>query len=255
MSHLSDEEFEDILQGIISQPEHLNNCKDCSGKLSEKQALGERLRLAFKEVESDEKLVEAIRKSIKGQKDAAPRRVRIGLHWRGWVTAAAAALIIIVPMIFYLVTPTPATAAQAALVKIHEHNISGNHEFYSEADPAKLAAYFKNKLGFSPYMPEVAHGLALRGCCVRHFREQIVGSYVVDTPEGVMSIIVVMDKPETLGMGEKIEMGGHTIWKSSFAKCKMATIRLGDYSYCAVGEISHSYLIDLLSKLLHEQEL
>jgi hypothetical protein len=32
----------------------------------------------------------------------------------------------------------------------------------------------------------------------------------------------------------------------------MVTVRLGDYSYCAVGEISHEYLTELLSQLIPE---
>jgi hypothetical protein len=146
--------------------------------------------------------------------------------------------------------PPAVVAAQAELVKIHEHNLSANHEFYSEADPEKLAEYFKTKLGFSPTMPRPGRGLALRGCCVRHFRGQVVGSYVVETPQGVMSIVVVTDRPESLGMGQKFQHGQYTFWKSSFAKCDMVTARLGDYSYCAVGEISHEYLTELLGRLM-----
>ncbi len=145
-------------------------------------------------------------------------------------------------------------AARAELVKIHRHNLSADHEFYSEADPAKLAEYFKSKLGFSPFMPVPSQGMVLRGCCVRQFRGQIVGSYVVDTPQGVISVVVVTDKPQSLGMGDKFERQGRVFWKSSFAKCDMVTVRLGDYSYCAVGEVSHEYLTELLSRLMPETQ-
>jgi hypothetical protein len=166
---------------------------------------------------------------------------------------AAAILIIVVPLSVYFGTPSAARAAHAELVKIHNHNLSPGHEFYSEAEPEKLAEYFKDKLGFNPRLPESSRGLALRGCCVRHFRGQVVGSYVVETPEGVMSIVVVTDKPESLGIKSKFRKGQYTYWKSSFAKCDMVTVRIGDYSYCAVGEISHEYLTELLSQLLPRQ--
>jgi hypothetical protein len=157
-------------------------------------------------------------------------------------------------MLAYFAGPPPVIAAQEELANIHEHNISGSHSFYSDSDPDKLAAYFKEKLGFDISMPKSDQGLSLRGCCVRHFRETIAGSYVVETDAGVMSIVVVTDKPKSLGMGQKYEHNGEALWKSEFAKCKMVTVRIGDYSYCAVGEISHDYLEDLLLKLLPEKE-
>jgi hypothetical protein len=171
-----------------------------------------------------------------------------------WPAVAAAVLVIGTILGIYVIRPSPAAAAHAALVRIHRHNLSPNHEFYSEADPKKLAEYFKNNLGFSPSMPRPAQGLALRGCCVRHFRGQIVGSYVVETPEGVMSVVVVTDRPESLGMGRKFQRAGRTFWESSFAKCDMVTVRLGDVSYCAVGETSHEYLTELLSQLIPESQ-
>ena len=99
-------------------------------------------------------------------------------------------------------------------------------------------------------MPLIDRGMSLRGCCIRHFRGQIAGSYVVDTPDGLISIIVVTDPPDSFGAGGRFERDGYVFWKSSFAMCDMVTVRLGDYSYCAVGETSHEYLTELLTRLL-----
>jgi len=195
-------------------------------------------------------------KAVPKQSQFVKRLWNIRFQRIAWPAAAAAVLVMAVILGIYVISPSPAMAARAELVKIHKHNLSADHEheFYSEADPEKLAEYFKNKLGFSPFMPVPSRGMALRGCCVRHFRGQIAGSYVVDTPQGVMSVVVVTDKPETLGMGGKFEHQGQVFWKSSFAKCDMVTVRLGDYSYCAVGEISHEYLTELLSRLMPETQ-
>jgi anti-sigma factor RsiW len=261
MNHLSDEQLEEIIQGEESPSAHLEDCSECRGRLAEKEALVRRLRSAFVSVKASEELTGRIRKqlnvsSMPAEHTRARRLLSIRFRWRDWsaIAAAAAVLIIVTVFVFQVATPSSAVAAQAALVKIHEHNLSANHEFYSEADPGKLAEYFKNKLGFSPSMPRPGQGLALRGCCVAHFRGQVVGSYVVETPEGVMSIVVVTDQPQSLGMGQKFQQGGYTFWKSSFAKCDMVTARLGGYSYCAVGEISHEYLTDLLSRLMPETQ-
>lgn len=255
MSHLTDEQFEDIIQGILPEPEHLADCSYCRGLLAEKKALAARLRSAFEALKADERLVEKIRAQLTNEavpeRAAFVKRLRnVHLQRLAWPAAAAAVVVIGILLGFELMTPSSAAAAQAELVKIHNDNLSAKHEFHSEADPEKLAEYFKSKLGFSPSMPRPEQGLALRGCCVRHFRGQVVGSYVVETPEGIMSIVVVTDLPESLGMARKFQRGKNTFWKSSFAKCDMVTARLGGYSYCAVGEISHEYLTELLIQLL-----
>lgn len=261
MSHLTDEQLEEIMGGAGVRLEHLEHCDECKERLAEKEALAGRLRSAFATIKPREELRERIHEQLNPSsmppEHASIRRLSdIRSHWRNWsvIAAAAAVLIVGVPLVIYLTTPSSAVAAQAALVKIHEDNLSPNHEFYSEADPEKLAEYFKSKLGFSPSMPRSGQGMALRGCCVAHFRGEVVGSYVVETPEGVMSIVVVTDRPQSLGMGHKFQHRGHTFWKSSFARCEMVTVQLGGYSYCAVGEISHSYLTELLSQLLPDSQ-
>lgn len=256
MSHLTDEQFEDVIAGLTVEPEHLADCQRCREVLAERKTLAARLRSAFASVKADEQLASKIRTQLAVDK-TTPKRVEfmrglwnVRLQRIAWPVAAAAVLAIVVLFGARLIGPAPAMAAQAELVEIHKHNLSAEHEFHSEADPEKLAEYFKDKLGFSPKIPQPGQGLALRGCCVRHFRGQVVGSYVVETPQGIMSVVVVTDQPQSLGMGKKFQYGQHTFWQSSFAKCNMITVRLGDYSYCAVGEVSHQYLAELLGRVV-----
>ena len=258
MRHLTEEQFEDIIQGRLPQPQHLADCNRCRELLAEKMAIANRLRSAFASVKPDERLANNIRMQL--TKKTAPEKAQVSkrlanIRFQRIAWSAAAAVLVMATILgIYVMSPPSAMAAMAELVNIHEENLSANHEFHSEADPEKLAEYFKTKLGFSPSMPVPSQGMALRGCCVRHFRGQIVGSYVVDTPQGVISVIVVTDKPQSLGMTDRFEHRGRVFWKSSFAMSNMVTVRLGDYSYCAVGEISHEYLTELLSRLMPETQ-
>ena len=267
MNHITEEQFEDIIQGLLPEPAHLADCNRCKELLAEKTAIANRLHSAFASVKPAEQLANNIRVQLANER--APKRMEftkwlsnIRLQRIVWPAAAAAVLVIAVIFGIYAISPSPAVAAQAELVRIHEDNLSGKHEFYSlgkhefysEDDPKKLAEYFKGKLGFSPSMPAPSWGMALRGCCVRHFRGQIAGSYVVDTPQGVMSVVVVTDTPQSLGMAGRFERGGRTFWKGSFARCDMVAVRLGDYSYYAIGEVSHEYLTDLLGRLIPEKQ-
>ncbi|MHC4721880.1 MAG: hypothetical protein ACYS6I_04135, partial [Planctomycetota bacterium] len=215
MNHLTDEQLEEIMLAESVKPAHLADCAECKERLAEKEALANRLRSAFAAVKGSEELAEQIRRQVnlrptRTESSKSPLLINIRSHWRRWVAigSVAAALAIAGPIVFYRTTPSHVAAARAELVQIHEDNVfgrHGRHEFHSETDPNKLAQYLKDKLGFTPYMPLLDQGTALRGCCVRHFRGQIAGSYVVDTPGGVMSIVVVTDPAESFGTGGRFE--------------------------------------------------
>ena len=136
------------------------------------------------------------------------------------------------------------------LITIHQQNLSPHEEFHASTDSQQLAEYFKNRLGFVPAMPRLNRGMDLRGCCVTHFRNKLVGSYVVQTPQGLVSIIVMTDKPESLGMQNTFHVAGRTYRAGTFAKCNMVAMRLNQYTYAAVGRVSHELLTDLLSRLV-----
>jgi hypothetical protein len=257
MNHLTEEQFESIMQGQMAPADHLQECEICSNKLAEKKAIASRLRSSFSDIQASDQLAEQIKErlAVRVRPSASPPKVNrtmIFPYWRYW--AATAAALIVIPLIVMLSTPSQAMAAKAELVKIHSHNLNPDHTFFSESDPGKLANYFKRNLGFNPLMPRSGQGLALRGCCVKHFRGKETGSYVVDTPDGVMSIIVVTETLDGLGMNEQFERKGYTFGKTTFADNNMVGARIGHYTYCAVGEISCEYLTNLLVQLLTDVE-
>jgi len=269
MAHLSDEEFEGLLHGQAAQPAHLAQCSVCQQRLAEKRALAARLRAAFESVHADTALIERIRSQIRTAESVPPSVPKVpravgqrptlmaGVPRWAWAGLAAAALLMLVaiPMSIVL-TNRPVEAAETELVRIHNHNLTPGHEFYGDSDPAALAEYFKKNLGFTPAMPELGHGMKMRGCCVEHFRGAPVGSYVVDTPHGVISMIVVSDMPESFSQTRQISRNGQLLWASTFGHCNMVSIRLNDYTYCAVGnqDVSHDALADLLLRLLSPSE-
>jgi hypothetical protein len=178
----------------------------------------------------------------------ASRPFALRLRHYAWPLAAAAVVLAVgIPVAIFLTQPSPAQAAQQELLSIHQHNLSDGHGFYSEDEPNKLAQYFREQLGFVPAMPKLNQGMAIRGCCVAHFRGKIVGSYVVDTPHGVVSIIVVTDTPASIGLARR---EGQTVWEGNLGMCNMAAVREGDYTYTAVGEAPQASLTQLLGLLV-----
>lgn len=257
MKHLNDEQLDDILQDRAPEPDHLARCQSCRDRLAERRAVRARLRSAFASVRASEELAERIRRYVGqaatgGPPGVAPgpgRTIRLQ-RWLVPVTAAAAVFLMGAVALYLFTRPEPAMGAQAELAQIHRDGQSPHTELYSDADPKALAAHLKDRLGFSPAVPKLGAGMSLRGCCVAHFRDQPVGSYVVDTPRGAISVIVVTQAPESLGMKRTVRRGAHSYMAGSFARCNMVTSVLGGYTYCAVGEVPTDMLADLLEQLV-----
>ncbi|NQV31763.1 MAG: hypothetical protein HQ515_03670 [Phycisphaeraceae bacterium] len=257
MTHLTNEQFEDILQTQDLSNDHLNGCEQCQARLKEKQTLAARLKNAFADIAPSDELAKKIRSQIalgspKETEPNEPRIVNLTHPWKRWATtfSSIAAILVVGLILKVTVVPTP---AYAGLVKIHQHNLSEGHDFVAQSDPNLLAVHFREQLGFNPRLPELGHGLELRGCCIKHFQGDIVGSYIVDTPQGIISVIVVEDEPASLGIETVSQNNGQTYFLSQFAKCDMVAIRIADYTYCAVGEISSIYLQSFLEKLLPKE--
>ncbi len=256
MTHLSDEQFEDVLADSTPEPDHLVQCERCRNELAERRAMRSRLRSAFAAVHVSAELVSNIQVStrqtvLKKTSITPPAAARVFRFARWAMPLSAAALIFIGISVFLLFTgPDSAIAAPAELFRIHQHSLSPHTELYSDADPESLAGFLKEKLGFRPAVPRLGTGMSLRGCCIVHFRDKPVGSYVVDTPRGVISVIIVTESPESLGMKDALRRGNHTYMAGSFARCEMVTVELGGYTYCAVGEVTREYLVELLEQLV-----
>jgi anti-sigma factor RsiW len=257
MTHLTEEQFEDVVQGRAPEAAHVAECQACRERLAEARAVRARLRSAFASVHASAALAERIRGTLMGRPapEAARGSVRRRVIWRlprlAWagMAAAAAVLVVAIPVILYLTAPNSAAAAQAELARIHAGNLAAHHKFFSDADPGKLADYLKTQLGFEPATPKLGQGMAMRGCCVAHFKGQAVGSYVVETPRGPISIIVVPQEPQAMGMTEHAEAAGKTFWTGAFAKNSMVAVRLGGYTYCAVAEVPQDLLTQILLSL------
>ena len=263
MRHLTDQELEEILRSAAPESTHLEECELCRGRLRDFRAMQTRLRGAFSSVHADNKLLERVRSRLNApSSDAAAvkpggKRAVWRVHrifWRAGA-AAAALLLIAVPLSIYLATPETAAAAESELFEIYQHSVSPHTELYADADPKKLAEYLKGELGFEPAFPRLGAGMSLRGGCITHFRNKPVGSYVVQTPKGVISLIVIKEDLKSLGLKDELRRGDHTYMAGSFAKCEMVVLELDGYTYCAVGEVPRAFLADLLDQLvLHGQD-
>ena len=104
MTHLTNEQFEDIMQGGDADLKHLNQCRD---SLAEKQAIAARLHLAFASVKADADLADRIRNQINKNSKTTETVKSIQLTWAkqlhykfGPALATAAAIfVVLVPLL------------------------------------------------------------------------------------------------------------------------------------------------------------
>ena len=255
MTHLTDEQLDERLDGSAERPEHLADCSLCRQRLADRRALRDRLHAAMASVQPPADLADRIRHRL--DTVSAPAKARLSFrqyvrnHHLFWPAVAAAAVVLAaVPVLVHLAAPPRASAAEAELYRIHQDGLRPGPHVYASSDPAALAAYLKGKLGFDAATPRPNAGMALRACCVAHFRNTPAGTYVVDTDRGIISVIVVTQTTDELGMDGWIDRPGRRYVTGSFATSNMAAFRRGNYTYCAVGEVSKDYLADLLDQLI-----
>ncbi|UCD49882.1 MAG: hypothetical protein JSW27_20425 [Phycisphaerales bacterium] len=260
MNHLTEEQFEAILQGETEAPEHVAECPECQARLAEKRALAQRLRQTFTSIQASSDLADRIRANVAAIADGAaatasrPRTIVLAAHRRLWSTlaAAAAVLVIALPVGLYFNTSSQAKAAQTELVEIHKRNVESLGELFVHEDPNELADYLEAKTGHTPTMLCPKSGLAMCGCSTSQFRGRTVGSYLVRGPSGPVSVVVIPDSPKSLGM--KPEKGKQpsqpAVWRSRCGGCNMASVRIGDRSYYAVGQVAQENLDRVLTDLL-----
>jgi hypothetical protein len=78
---------------------------------------------------------------------------------------------------------------------------------------------------------------------------QKVGCYILKTPEGVVSIVVIENHPTSLGMEKRKHCArciNCTCWIKSFGDVNAAAVQMGNYSYYAVGKLPQEKLSAIL---------
>lgn len=268
MNHLTDEQFEDIIQGETPADEHLDKCIECRAILQDRIALARRLRRAFDSVHPGSDLAGRIRMSLSTTGEAATDHgsiqsshgraqavtIILRAHRRLWsgLAAAAAILILAIPVALYVSTTSQARASQAELVAIHHQNVKSLDGLVVNEDPNRLVDHMKDVTGHAPAMIRTGSDMSVCGCRVLRFRGRPVGSYVVQTATETISIVVIPGSPKSLGLrqAKTTEPLAHALWHAKCDDCHIVSIRIGNLSYYAISEASPEELQNVLRNLI-----
>ncbi len=258
MSHLTEGQLEDILQGRAEVPEHVDQCPECRDRLDEKRALARRVSKAFSSIHAGADLAGRIRAEIAaaGQRTAGtdarshilPLRGRREI-WSG-LAIAAAILIVAIPRSLHIDTGSRVKAAQTALAGIHRLNLDSLEQLMEENGSGKECQCMAGQLEDGTAMPCCARGLCMCGCRMRDFRGRAVPSCVIEKPNTPpISVVLVPASPEAVGMtlGTARTITGQAIWHAAYGTCNMASVRMGAGSCCVIGDVPTENLVALLN--------
>jgi hypothetical protein len=258
MGHLTEEQFEDIVQGRAEVPEHVDRCPECRARLDEKRALARRLSKVFSSIHASADLAGRIRAGTaaaggpaagaEARPHIVPLRVRRHV-WSG-LAIAAAILIVAIPRSLHLDTGSRVKAAQTALAGIHRTNLDSLEQLMADEGSPKKCQCMAGKMEDGTAMPCCARGLCMCGCRMRDFQGRTVPSCVVEKPNTPpISVVLLPAAPEDLGMtpGVTRTVSGQTIWHATHETCNMASVRMGTGSCCVLGDVPTENLVSLLN--------
>ena len=125
-------------------------------------------------------------------------------------------------------------------------------QLVTDEDPGRLSDYLESEVGHRPAMLCTGSGLDLCGCCVREFRGKPVASYVVKWKGTPVSVVAVPRSPAALGMvpAKGKTAASRDLWQARHGCCNLASVRVGEYSYCAIGQVTQDELVAVLGTLL-----
>lgn len=258
MGHLTEEQFEDILQGRAEAPEHVDQCPQCRDRLDEKRALARRVSKAFSSIHAGAGLAGRIRAEIAAaggpaagttaQPRILPLRARRHI-WSG-LAIAAAILIVAIPRSLHIDTGSRVKAAQTALAGIHRTNLDSLEHLMEDENSHKQCQCMAGRMEDGTAMPCCARGLCMCGCQMRDFQGRVVPSCVIEKPNTPpISVVLVREAPEALGMtlGTGRTATGQAIWHATCGACNMASVRMGANSCCVIGDVPTENLVALLN--------
>ena len=257
MSHLTDEQFEDILQGRAEVPEHVDQCPECRDRLGEKRALARRVSQAFSSIHAGADLAGRIRAEIAAARPtsgtkARPRIIPLRARRHVWsgLAIAAAILLVVIPRSLHLDTGSRVKAAQTALAGIHRINLDSLEQLMGDDGSRKQCQCMAGRMEDGTAMPCCKRGLCMCGCQMRDFQGRVVPSCVIEKPNTPpISVVLVPESPEALGMtlGTSRTVTGQTIWHATCGACNMASVRMGAGSCCVIGDVPPENLVALLN--------
>ncbi len=256
---LTDEKLEDLVRGEggceVLDPETQTIVTD-------HRRLRNRLRAACYSQSPDPALAFRVHGAIReamGESSEGTQPSRIRSFWPAAASAAAVLLVVLAARTL-LFSPQSAPGgqnkvSQAILAHIHEEH----SEFGRPSIPFRRREQFiraiKAATGLTPVLP-TSQLYPIRGGGAPIFFGEHAAAYVLGTPHGEVTVIVMRQKPDTLDFDHcwPVDGGQVRTWACGFKTDKMVARRIGGLTYCVVGRLTHSQLSSILEAIAASEQ-
>jgi len=253
-------DWDDIIDAILrgESPERPES-EEFAARLAERRALRGRLQTAFESIRPDEGLAGRLRHRLARTEEpgssaeagsGASRRI-VRLPRGTWAALAAAAIVALaVGLSISLPGPARAESARQEFARLHTGHLAPGAELVAGENPAEVAARLEQRLDFVPVAPQAVEAVRFRGACVDRFRNRPAASFVLETSQGPVSIIVTPVPADSLGLGHRFEQAGHILWACRHGNCRIVGTAANGTFYFAVGEAPREFLTQLVLQTL-----
>ncbi|MFW5732607.1 MAG: hypothetical protein ACOCZU_05290 [Planctomycetota bacterium] len=253
---ITDVELEELVEGEADVSEVDNDRIRMA--VEGHRALRRRIREAFDSQRPGIGLFVRVQSAVSAAGVNPPREHgEIVLRFPRWgVVASAAAMVLLVLSAAYLLAPEPKAApvsagqgkiAQAVLAHIHTETSS--HPTHPSSDWSDVRGYLAEQTGIRPRKIS-GSSLRLVGGSRTEFMGESAASYVFQTPEGPLTVVIMRTSPEKLNFDHCRPVDAGRLWACGFRDSRMVAVRVGDLTYCAIGKFDHDRLSELLRPLM-----
>ncbi|MFP4052444.1 MAG: hypothetical protein ACLFV7_01105 [Phycisphaerae bacterium] len=218
--------------------------------VTEHRTLRNRLRAACYSQSPDPGLVFRIHASIREAEGNSTEGIRPGRMRSFWpaVASAAAVLLVVFAARTLLVTPRPAPGGQAkvtqaVLAHIHEEHSELGRPSIPFLQREQFVREIKAATGLTPLVPD-SDRFTIRGGGAPIFFGEHAAAYVLGTPHGEVTVVVMRREPRALNFDHCWPVADQDgrMWACGFQAEKMVARRIGELTYCAVGRLTHEQL-------------
>lgn len=197
--------------------------------------------------------VDASRVARRVEAELGGQRVEPRRRVVGWLSAAAAVVLLVLGLAVMNHTASPVVAAPAELVQLHKHVASGGHgattvRSIDEAQRA-IAAQWPDAPELPAPPTAAVDGEQVMACCLGHIGSRKLACVLIEGGDRPVTMVVANAKDVKPAEGDAIERDGRRFYTHEMRGVNMVATQRGERYICLMGEVPIDRLIEIAQRL------
>jgi hypothetical protein len=202
-------------------------------------------RLAARPVDASrvERKIEAV---LDADSETLPRPRRRAFV--GWLSAAAAVVMLVLGLVVMNNGASPVVAAPADLVALHQQVVAGGRGAVTVRSIAEAQKAIEAEWPEAPDIP-VAPSEQVMACCLGHLQSRKLACVLLEGSDAPVTMVVAKESDVKPAAGAAVERGGRTFYVHEMRGVQMVATQRGDRYVCLMGELPAERLMELAERL------